>query len=359
MIYSMRGDEYHAGPVMLSDTYSSSVGAAKDGIGASQKALYDAYNLLNNNKANVSTVVSEITRDGNTFTAKNNSGTQLFTFTQKDDNTTYSAGTGLSLSGTTFSLPNSGVTAGTYGPSADVSGANGNTISVPQITVDAQGRITSVTNRTYTSVNTDTNTTYTAASDGGLSLSSNAFSIKNSGVTAGTYGPSGNVTGSNTIQVNIPQITVNAKGQVTSVTNRVYTSVDSNTVYTHPTTAGNKHIPAGGSSGQILRWSAAGTAAWGADNNTNTGSYMSCGTVSATVSSLAATSNTSVTSAAITPPSGYSILTVVPRASSHAGVLIYSCTLSSSKVTFGVRNTSTAAQSNITVTATVFYYKSW
>ena len=36
---------------------------------------------------------------------------------------------------------------------------------------------------------------------------------------------------------------------------------DDNTVYTHPTTAGNKHIPAGGSSGQILRWSAAGTAA--------------------------------------------------------------------------------------------------
>ncbi len=40
------------------------------------------------------------------------------------------------------------------------------------------------------------------------------------------------------------------------------------TVYTHPSTAGNKHIPAGGSSGQILRWSAAGTAVWGADSNT-------------------------------------------------------------------------------------------
>lgn len=38
--------------------------------------------------------------------------------------------------------------------------------------------------------------------------------------------------------------------------------------YTHPTTAGNKHIPSGGSSGQILRWSADGTAVWGADNNT-------------------------------------------------------------------------------------------
>jgi hypothetical protein len=34
------------------------------------------------------------------------------------------------------------------------------------------------------------------------------------------------------------------------------------TAYTHPTTAGNKHIPAGGSSGQILKWSAAGTATW-------------------------------------------------------------------------------------------------
>ena len=38
--------------------------------------------------------------------------------------------------------------------------------------------------------------------------------------------------------------------------------------YVHPATSGNKHIPAGGSAGQILRWSADGTAVWGADNNT-------------------------------------------------------------------------------------------
>lgn len=43
---------------------------------------------------------------------------------------------------------------------------------------------------------------------------------------------------------------------------------DTNTVYSHPTTSGNKHIPSGGSAGQILRWSADGTAVWGADNNT-------------------------------------------------------------------------------------------
>jgi hypothetical protein len=40
------------------------------------------------------------------------------------------------------------------------------------------------------------------------------------------------------------------------------------TVYTHPTTSGNRHIPSGGASGQILRWSADGTATWGSDNNT-------------------------------------------------------------------------------------------
>lgn len=40
------------------------------------------------------------------------------------------------------------------------------------------------------------------------------------------------------------------------------------TVYTHPTNSGNKHIPSGGASGQILRWSSSGTATWGAENNT-------------------------------------------------------------------------------------------
>ena len=38
--------------------------------------------------------------------------------------------------------------------------------------------------------------------------------------------------------------------------------------YTHPDTSGNKHIPPGGASGQILRYSADGTAEWGAENNT-------------------------------------------------------------------------------------------
>ena len=72
------------------------------------------------------------------------------------------------------------------------------------------------------------------------------------------------------------KITTNAHGHVTAATAVTKSDItalgipgqDTNTVYTHPTTSGNKHIPAGGASGQILRWSADGTATWGADNNT-------------------------------------------------------------------------------------------
>ena len=39
--------------------------------------------------------------------------------------------------------------------------------------------------------------------------------------------------------------------------------------YIHPTTSGNKHIPSGGSTGQVLKWSADGTAVWA---NETTGS---------------------------------------------------------------------------------------
>lgn len=50
--------------------------------------------------------------------------------------------------------------------------------------------------------------------------------------------------------------------------------------YVHPTTAGNKHIPTGGESGQILKWSASGTATWAAEKDT-TYSDMTGATASA------------------------------------------------------------------------------
>lgn len=60
--------------------------------------------------------------------------------------------------------------------------------------------------------------------------------------------------------------------------------INTENTYTHPTTPGNKHIPSGGSSGQILRWASDGTATWGADNDT-TYSDMKGATSSASGSS--------------------------------------------------------------------------
>lgn len=40
-------------------------------------------------------------------------------------------------------------------------------------------------------------------------------------------------------------------------------AVDGNPTYTHPTTEGNKHIPAGGAAGNIILWGSSGTGTWG------------------------------------------------------------------------------------------------
>lgn len=89
--------------------------------------------------------------------------------------TSISAGTGLTTGGNpittsgTISLATSGATAGTYGPTSEVTGTNGTTISVPKIKVDAYGRVTSISNVTYTSKDT----TYPEATTSTAGLMSN------------------------------------------------------------------------------------------------------------------------------------------------------------------------------------------
>jgi len=46
------------------------------------------------------------------------------------------------------------------------------------------------------------------------------------------------------------------------------TSMDGLETYTHPTSAGNKHVPAGGASGEFLKYTSDGTAVWADDNDT-------------------------------------------------------------------------------------------
>lgn len=76
----------------------------------------------------------------------------------------------------------------------------------------------------------------------------------------------------------VDSVTRDGNGHVTKVNTKTVTlPSDADTKYTHPTTSGNKHIPSGGSSGQILRWSADGTAVWGADNNTTYSNFVKSG----------------------------------------------------------------------------------
>ena len=78
-------------------------------------------------------------------------------------------------------------------------------------------------------------------------------------------------------------------------------------VYTHPTTAGNKHIPSGGSSGQFLGYDSAGTAKWVSNPNTDTKQRI-----------VASDSKTYLTGVTTAPTSSNQDLTGVANANVYA-----------------------------------------
>lgn len=66
-----------------------------------------------------------------------------------------------------------------------------------------------------------------------------------------------------------PAATQSSSGLMSAADKKKLDGVSSGAnAYAHPSGSGSRHIPSGGSSGQILRWSGDGTAAWGPDNNT-------------------------------------------------------------------------------------------
>ena len=115
-------------------------------------------------------------------------GTTALVFTQFAAPVTYSAGTGLSLAGTVFSITNTGLTASTYGSAS----------SVPIIAFNAQGQATSVTNTSIAISGSQITSGTVAVANGGTGASDAATALTNLGAYPAAN-PSGYTTNVGTV----------------------------------------------------------------------------------------------------------------------------------------------------------------
>jgi hypothetical protein len=162
--------------------------------------------------AGQNTVVADSNNDtltlvaGSNVTITTDDTTDSITISSTDTNTTYTAGTGLSLAGTTFNHSNS-VTASNFGDTgATRTLAFGGTFIVPYVTYDAQGHLVTKSNLTLTlPANVDTNWYPTAFAWTGGTSAGPTGSLTGVGMSAVAYGA-------------IPSASASASGVVTTGT---------------------------------------------------------------------------------------------------------------------------------------------
>ena len=223
-------------------------------------------------------------------------GTTPVTFTQFSNNATYTAGTGLTLAGFQFSITPVG-TAGVYGSAS----------SVPVITTNASGQVSSVTNTAIAIANTQvsglgTMSTQNANSvaitggliDGATIGGSTAAAITGTTVTANSYfsGPGTNLTGTASgLSIGGNAATATSATSATTATNIAggatgslpYQSASSTTTFL-----------AAGTNGQVLTL-ASGVPSWANAAATGVTSVSGTGTVSGITLSGTVTSTGSLT----------------------------------------------------------------
>jgi hypothetical protein len=255
------------------------------------------------------TYIKGLSVSGKTITYTKGDGT-TGTITTQDNNTTYTANTGIKLNGTTFQHTNA-VTAGTAQGDANKTLSWGGTFTIPTVTYDAQGHITGKGTTTMTMPgNPNTDTHHTAKNIVGASATATAnatatngnvylnliengavrskHKIAGTGATTVTSDSNGNIT-INSTNTTYSAATTSANGLMTSaMVTKLNGIAEGANKYTHPNsgaTAGSYGPSANASPGHsgtfsvpYLTVNAAGhitavstkTITLPADNNTDT-----------------------------------------------------------------------------------------
>ena len=179
----------------LDSSTASSTYATKDALSTGLSEKVDKVSgkglstndYTTNEKNKLSGIAAGAEVNQNAF-ANISDGTTTISADAKQDTLNVEAGSGVTLTldatndKLTIGHADTSTLSGAYGPTANVTGSNGKTIVVPQITVDGFGHVTGVTNRTYTSKDT----TYSAITADQLNTGTDTGSKV---VTAAVLGP--------------------------------------------------------------------------------------------------------------------------------------------------------------------------